>query len=62
VLRATSDTTAGFSGISLRIGWCQPGENMPDTMSATGTPSIADDAEVSKTPSWSRSWANFSLL
>lgn len=31
--------------ISLRVGWCQPGENMPDTMSATGTPSIADDAD-----------------
>jgi len=48
-LRAASDTTEGFSGISLRIGWCQPGENMPDTMSATGTPSIADDAEDADT-------------
>jgi nucleoside-diphosphate-sugar epimerase len=27
-----------FSAVSLRIGWCQPGENTPQTISAAGTP------------------------
>ena len=43
-LKALTAVTPGFSGVALRIGWCQPGANMPDTMSATGTPTVADDA------------------
>jgi hypothetical protein len=27
-----------FSAVSLCIGWCQPGENIPPTSSAAGTP------------------------
>ena len=27
-----------FTSVSVRIGWCQPGVNMPDTLSATGKP------------------------
>jgi nucleoside-diphosphate-sugar epimerase len=27
-----------FSAVLLRIGWCQPGENAPQTISAAGTP------------------------
>jgi nucleoside-diphosphate-sugar epimerase len=30
--------TGAFSAVSLRIGWCQPGENSPETISAAGTP------------------------
>eukprot|EP01047_Picozoa_sp_COSAG01_P050185 COSAG01_NODE_5045_length_4528_cov_2.181079_5_plen_228_part_00 len=48
-LKTLTTTTPGFSGIALRIGWCQPGANMPDTMSATGTPTIADDAADANT-------------
>ena len=29
---------AGLTGVSLRIGWCQPGENDPSTISASGIP------------------------
>jgi nucleoside-diphosphate-sugar epimerase len=30
--------SGAFSAVSLRIGWCQPGENSPLTLSAAGTP------------------------
>jgi nucleoside-diphosphate-sugar epimerase len=30
--------SAAFTAVSLRIGWCQPGENSPLTLSAAGTP------------------------
>jgi nucleoside-diphosphate-sugar epimerase len=30
--------TGAFSAVVLRIGWCQPGENTPQTISAAGTP------------------------
>jgi nucleoside-diphosphate-sugar epimerase len=30
--------TGAFSAVLLRIGWCQPGENTPQTISAAGTP------------------------
>jgi len=42
ILKATVAANPKFSGIALRIGWCQPGRNLPDTMSATGTPSIEE--------------------
>lgn len=43
-LRAAGQTT--FAGI--RIGWCQPGENLPSTLSAAGTPtqSSGDDSAM----------------
>lgn len=37
-LLAANASRAGFSSVSLRIGWCQPGENRPQTISASGTP------------------------
>ena len=33
--------------------WCQPGDNLPDTMSATGTPSIRDSEESAATNGYS---------
>jgi nucleoside-diphosphate-sugar epimerase len=35
---ATRAETGAFSAVLLRIGWCQPGENTPQTISAAGTP------------------------
>jgi nucleoside-diphosphate-sugar epimerase len=35
---AAKAESGAFSAVSLRIGWCQPGENSPDTISAAGTP------------------------
>jgi nucleoside-diphosphate-sugar epimerase len=37
-LVAAKAATGAFSAVSLRIGWCQPGENRPETLSAAGTP------------------------
>ena len=31
-------TRDGLTAVSLRIGWCQPGENHPSSISASGTP------------------------
>jgi len=37
----------------VRIGWCQPGENSPRTLSAAGTPTQAGgDGEESETDKW----------
>ena len=35
---AVKAETGAFSAVLLRIGWCQPGENTPQTISAAGTP------------------------
>ena len=35
---AVKAETGAFSAVLLRIGWCQPGENSPETISAAGTP------------------------
>jgi hypothetical protein len=35
---AAQAEAGAFSAISLRIGWRQPGENIPQTISAAGTP------------------------
>jgi nucleoside-diphosphate-sugar epimerase len=37
-LVAAKAETGAFTAVSLRIGWCQPGENSPETLSAAGTP------------------------
>jgi len=42
----------GFSTIAVRIGWCQPGENVPGQMSASGTPTVTL-GEESSAPSYS---------
>ena len=35
-----TNATESFQIIAIRIGWCQPGDNMPATLSATGTPTV----------------------
>jgi nucleoside-diphosphate-sugar epimerase len=35
---AVKAEAGAFSAVLLRIGWCQPGENSPETISAAGTP------------------------
>ncbi|ODT16337.1 MAG: hypothetical protein ABS35_28740 [Kaistia sp. SCN 65-12] len=34
----------GLSAVCLRIGWCQPGENHPSSISASGTPNSRLDS------------------
>jgi nucleoside-diphosphate-sugar epimerase len=34
----------GLTAVALRIGWCQPGENHPRTITGTGTPEQSADA------------------
>lgn len=38
LLTATGQTDSKMTGVALRIGWCQPGENDPRTISADGLP------------------------
>jgi nucleoside-diphosphate-sugar epimerase len=43
--------------VSLRVGWCQPGENLPSTLNATGVPGeevAMDDADQLRDQSWFR--------
>ena len=40
--RLCSARAGTFTAVSLRIGWCQPGANRPETLSAAGTPKLAD--------------------
>ena len=35
---AVKAEAGAFSAVLLRIGWCQPGKNSPETISAAGTP------------------------
>ncbi|MCX5519001.1 NAD(P)-dependent oxidoreductase [Kaistia defluvii] len=37
-------TRDGMTAVALRIGWCQPGENHPSTISGSGTPHSRLDA------------------
>lgn len=37
-------TRDGMTAVALRIGWCQPGQNHPSTISASGTPHSRFDA------------------
>ena len=48
---------SGTDYVCVRIGWCQPGENEPETLSAAGTPTQAEseesgDSEVAATDRW----------
>lgn len=36
--------------VAIRIGWCQPGENLPATLSATGTPTQGQHAGPAEGP------------
>ena len=47
---AVKAETGAFTAVLLRIGWCQPGENSPQTISAACTPKsslIETDPELS---------------
>jgi len=41
--RAAAMATRGLSAVIIRIGWCQPGENLPQNMTATATPTVSAD-------------------
>lgn len=43
--RLCSARAGTFTSVSLRIGWCQPGANQPETLSATGTPKLAEGGD-----------------
>jgi nucleoside-diphosphate-sugar epimerase len=43
---AVKAETGAFTGVLLRIGWCQPGENTPQTISAAGTQSPACSKQI----------------
>jgi len=43
-LRAQGQTTFA----AVRIGWCQPGDNLPATLSAAGTPTVARGSDVGR--------------
>jgi nucleoside-diphosphate-sugar epimerase len=45
-----------FTTVSLRIGWCQPGENLPETLSAAGVPgdAAAVDPDEARNLRWFR--------
>ena len=54
---ASQDSETSF--VCVRVGWCQPGENRPETVSSSGTPnkSAADDeqdAQAAATDLWFR--------
>ncbi len=46
-----------LSTVSLRVGWCQPGENLPSTLNATGVPGEPvpeGDVEAARAYQWFR--------
>ena len=57
--RAVSEASNGrITSVSVRIGWCQPGENHPSTLSAAGSITIeraeeeAKDTSLERTDRW----------
>jgi len=47
--QATSLAQEGYNGtqfVTVRIGWCQPGENRTNTMSAGGTPTVVVEEDA----------------
>jgi hypothetical protein len=59
VCRAVAYQTAGeTSFVCVRIGWCQPGENRPETLSASGSPTLQsstsrlDPEMLARTEAW----------
>ena len=54
---AALDSDGALSTVAIRIGWCQPGENRPETISATGFIEPVDaerDAEGERDLRWFR--------
>lgn len=57
VCRGLAAQQNGTDYACVRIGWCQPGENVKETLSATGTPTQAGggetpDPEIAATDRW----------
>ena len=56
----TEATNGRISSVSVRIGWCQPGENLPKTLSAAGSITIdrakgvGVEDELAETDRWFR--------
>jgi nucleoside-diphosphate-sugar epimerase len=50
---AAANHSSGFSAVAVRIGWCQPGANTPDMMSAAGTPTVTDGNKGAGGPKYS---------
>lgn len=59
-LLAAKATWGGMTGVSLRIGWCQPGANDPATINLSGLPGvdtpIASEAERRELLWFQRMW------
>ena len=53
-LLAARAEAGGLTAVSLRIGWCQPGDNRPGTMTASGVPGerSPDAPETARTLRW----------
>ena len=57
LLAASVAANPALTAVSLRVGWCQPGDNHPRTISASGTPKVegaAEDAEGAHDLAWFR--------
>jgi hypothetical protein len=61
VCRALAERTGGKTTfVAIRIGWCQPGENRTDTLSASGSPTLRlgvlppelDPADFARSERW----------
>ena len=52
---AGTASASGLTTISLRIGWCQPGDNHPGTISSSGVPGEAGDPAAARDLAWFRS-------
>jgi nucleoside-diphosphate-sugar epimerase len=46
----------GLSTVSIRIGWCQVGENLPHTLNAGGNPKLSADKQESKSSNSDLRW------
>lgn len=55
-LLAARAEAGGLTAVSLRIGWCQPGDNRPHTMTASGIPGDPgpDTPDAARTLRWFR--------
>lgn len=55
-LLAARAEAGGLTAVSLRIGWCQPGDNRPGTMTASGIPGDPgpDTPDAARTLRWFR--------
>lgn len=55
-LLAAKAAPGGLTAVSLRIGWCQPGANRPETISASGVPGepVPETPEAARDLAWFR--------